>query len=734
MAKMTTGEAKPWELSTSKTLTTQTTTITITLGTAGKFVDRDIKIQDTITVQSAQDVSITGGAVTATASVKSLQFGTTATTSGYPVTATAAATGTRNALDVAVGQGGWVNSTTKLTSMAQGNSTEATATSTIYIPAAGFTVTGSSVYASKAGYVPQGSASSVLGTVSGTSLKFDGGGLTATATATASTQMVTADTGYTVTFTGGADANWAALTYTNTAGWLTAHTSSGITAATAASSKPRSTITVTIQAAEFKVSGASVYASKAGYVPQGSTSDVLGTVASGAIGATTQLTDTFSNYFTTATTSAGASIGIQTNKSVTTNGYVTTAMNATVTSSFYNIKRGNLANQPSTGVTYTELTAPAILTETSSTVTQTGWLYINPGWFSSTTASTGYKISLDTLIPDDSSKNSIVSGAMLTGYYAYNEKGEKIYGGLSTIAPSSSYYTTTASAGVSASAFGPGFVASTNYVKKGSAKVNTNQSITASVTLNTTLNTQGKYTMEVSGSGAVLGSATAGWVTSVSSANVSVTGSATLDAAEFEVSGPSIYASKGGYVPTGSTADLLTTVALGTISAATSIQQTTDTYFTTVTNSANADMKVTTNKSVTKEGYVTTSQNGTVTTSYYAITKGSLASSTVTGTISANKSTSIAPTVQKASTDSNTYSNATITTVADTSKSYIKLTATATMTTSLSKTGTVSCSSSGWITAGTTAYVTVSTKNGGDVFTDSANYYLEIFDGTYTIS
>lgn len=79
---------------------------------------------------------------------------------------------------------------------------------------------------------------------------------------------------------------------------------------------------------------------------------------------------------------------------------------------------GTLANQATSGQTYTTVTSPAILTSD-------GYLYINKGYFANT------KISLGTLIPD-SDTTDVVSGAMLQGYEAFDTNGARIVGGIST--------------------------------------------------------------------------------------------------------------------------------------------------------------------------------------------------------------------------------------------------------------------------------------------------------------
>ena len=87
------------------------------------------------------------------------------------------------------------------------------------------------------------------------------------------------------------------------------------------------------------------------------------------------------------------------------------------------INVGNLANTPSSGQSYEEVTSPTIITDGS---TGSGYLYINKGYFGNT------KISLATLIPDDTTKIDVVSGALRVGYEAYDPNGVKIIGGLAT--------------------------------------------------------------------------------------------------------------------------------------------------------------------------------------------------------------------------------------------------------------------------------------------------------------
>lgn len=83
-----------------------------------------------------------------------------------------------------------------------------------------------------------------------------------------------------------------------------------------------------------------------------------------------------------------------------------------------NLGTGTLANTATSGQSYTTVTSPAI-------ITSDGYLYINKGYFANT------KISLGTLIPD-SDTTDVVSGAMLSGYEAFDTNGARIVGGIAT--------------------------------------------------------------------------------------------------------------------------------------------------------------------------------------------------------------------------------------------------------------------------------------------------------------
>ena len=82
------------------------------------------------------------------------------------------------------------------------------------------------------------------------------------------------------------------------------------------------------------------------------------------------------------------------------------------------ISDGSLSNTASSGVTYTEVTAPILAAE--------GFLYINAGYFSNK------KISLATLIPDDSNYSNAASNKILKNYEAYDSDGHKLIGTIET--------------------------------------------------------------------------------------------------------------------------------------------------------------------------------------------------------------------------------------------------------------------------------------------------------------
>lgn len=94
-----------------------------------------------------------------------------------------------------------------------------------------------------------------------------------------------------------------------------------------------------------------------------------------------------------------------------TEGYVTSG-------SGFSLGRGSLANVASSGITYAEASSPVLAEE--------GYLYINAGYFPDT------KISLSTLIPDDTDYENAGNSHILFGYEAYDTTGKKLIGAIAT--------------------------------------------------------------------------------------------------------------------------------------------------------------------------------------------------------------------------------------------------------------------------------------------------------------
>lgn len=84
------------------------------------------------------------------------------------------------------------------------------------------------------------------------------------------------------------------------------------------------------------------------------------------------------------------------------------------------IANGSLSNQASSGITYTEKTAPVL--------NSGGFLYINAGYYSN------QKISLATLVPDLSASVAATSDQMLKGFKAYDSEGNILTGTIETYA------------------------------------------------------------------------------------------------------------------------------------------------------------------------------------------------------------------------------------------------------------------------------------------------------------
>ena len=194
------------------------------------------------------------------------------------------------------------------------------------------------------------------------------------------------------------------------------------------------------------------------------------------------------------------------------------------------ITAGYLANTPTTGITYSSLTSPALTADN-------GFLYINPGYYSAS------RISLGTLIPDSDAPD-VVSTALLQGYEAFNTSGQRIIGGILTYSGTSTPATSINQQN------GTTFTLSTSgtYVNKDitltmnvrSASATLAGTASASIgTLNYTYNSTGDN-FTVSGSTTITGSTTAtvarsGWLQNHLSGSVSGTASVNTTIPKVEI-------------------------------------------------------------------------------------------------------------------------------------------------------------------------------------------------------
>lgn len=277
-------------------------------------------------------------------------------------------------------------------------------------------------------------------------------------------------------------------------------------------------------------------------------------------------TGKLSDYFNTAT-STSYTIAI-TPKYTNTAGYsaaVTTAKNNGGTT-YWSVKTSTPTVTDSTGLA-TLQAANSGYTSATKVVPSGGALVLPSGWYANT------YITLADLIPDIAS-NDAANGNILKGYKAYDEQGNVLTGTIETRTPDTTYYTT-ANTGLG-KIEGPGYIASTTYIKQGALNyasmsagsafkptisvvstdgANAGKNIVTSqktITSSTTEPTSGYYvavntnasTITVTASSKVL---TSGWIDS-SSTSTGTTTVATINAADttyFSIDAGGVSASGG---------------------------------------------------------------------------------------------------------------------------------------------------------------------------------------------
>lgn len=168
-------------------------------------------------------------------------------------------------------------------------------------------------------------------------------------------------------------------------------------------------------------------------------------------------TGKLSEYFNTATSTDYTVI--ITPKYTNTAGYsgaVTTAKNNGGTT-YWSVKTSTPTVTDSTGLA-TLQAANSGYTSTTKVVPSGGALVLPSGWYANT------YITLADLIPDIAS-NDAANGNILKGYKAYDEQGNVLTGTIETRTPSTTYYTAD-NTGLG-KIEGPGYIASTTYIKQG---------------------------------------------------------------------------------------------------------------------------------------------------------------------------------------------------------------------------------------------------------------------------
>ena len=177
----------------------QASTTSVILTTENKFVDKNILIQSTVPA-----ASLTKGAGAVSINVQNATLLGTSAASAPASGPYIKITGSGTVSVTASGAGGWLNKNTSL------SSNEAN----LYYPIkiAAFTVSNNVVYCSSAGYVPEGSSTSAVGTVN-------------TSSVTTNTSYSNMGTYFDSTTAGGSPSVTITPQYKNDAGYITAHTS-----------------------------------------------------------------------------------------------------------------------------------------------------------------------------------------------------------------------------------------------------------------------------------------------------------------------------------------------------------------------------------------------------------------------------------------------------------------------------------------------------------------------------
>lgn len=129
---------------------------------------------------------------------------------------------------------------------------------------------------------------------------------------------------------------------------------------------------------------------------------------------------------------AGATTGIVAANSTNTSGATTITPSISGNGNKIYIKTGILSNTASSGIKYDEITAKTTTENTGPgqhisgkgavIIPEQGALYLNEGYYSN------IKISLGTLIPDDTSLPNAGDSHILSGYEAYDTNGKKLVG------------------------------------------------------------------------------------------------------------------------------------------------------------------------------------------------------------------------------------------------------------------------------------------------------------------
>lgn len=254
-------------------------------------------------------------------------------------------------------------------------------------------------------------------------------------------------------------------------------------------------------------------------------SGTLGDIYKSLSAATTTLPSS-GYYVAVKSNSVTRSSVISADATIATAGYIPTSYNFGAASGNVTISAGDNYYIPVAAATLkNEATSNVTYITNSSVTLKDGYLYIDAGYIPNT------KVSLSALIPDIS--NDALASHILSGYSAYNEAGELINGSITTWSAPSAYYTTTSSSGVSGSAVTASSYtgSSTQYIKKGSVTAPSTVSGTGSTVAvssgTVTLTKTVSITPNVS---------TAGWVSSGTAGNSTVTLSGTIETTSMSAS------------------------------------------------------------------------------------------------------------------------------------------------------------------------------------------------------